>query len=208
MTVDTTCPNCGTLYTLRSDLIGKRTKCTRCGTHFVITETAHVPTSAAAVPPASPIQPTPPPPPIYGDIPTHLPHVARTEQRYEEPGIQRPQRTRTADFLGFERDKEAPRYPAIKLVARGYEILAIIALVCTVGWIIFEIALTIRAPKDALLHLFNSIIAILWGLATALMCLFVSQMTRLVLQIEYNTRETSSACRQLAEHFSAIEHEP
>src|SRR5262245_56717082 len=112
MTIDTTCPNCGTLYTLRRELIGKHTKCTRCGTHFTITETAHVPTPAAA--PVAPA--TPPPQPVYTDIPTHLPHVAAAQPRYEEPSAQRRTRSRTADFLGFEQNKSAPNYPAVKMV--------------------------------------------------------------------------------------------
>jgi hypothetical protein len=205
MTVDTTCPNCGTLYTLRSELIGKRTKCTRCGAHFTITESPHVPTP----PPVAPIaSPAPPPQPVYTDIPTHLPHVAHTRPRYEEPSAAHSTHGRAANFLGFEKNDSSPAYPAVKMVARAYEILAIVVLVCAAGWLIVEIIRAIQMPQQALLHLLNGIIAILWGLATALMCLFVSQMTRLALQIEHNTRETSTACRQLAEHFSAIEHEP
>lgn len=205
MTIDATCPHCGTLYTLRRELIGKRTKCTRCGTQFTITESPSVPSppAAAPIPP-----PSPPPQPVYTDIPTHLPHLVRTETGAGESSASRRTRSRTADFLGFEQDKSAPRYPAVKMVARAYEILAIVVLVCAAGWLVLEIINAIRVPQETLRHLLNAVIAILWGLATALMCLFVSQMTRLALQIEHNTRETSTACRQLAEHFSAIEHEP
>jgi hypothetical protein len=50
--------------------------------------------------------------------------------------------------------------------------------------------------------------AAFWMVATSLMFLFVAQAIRLGLQIEQNTRETQHVCRQLAEHFSAIQHEP
>jgi len=46
-----------------------------------------------------------------------------------------------------------------------------------------------------------------WAFITALMFLFVSQAIRLGLQIEQNTRETQQACRQLADHLTAIQTE-
>lgn len=204
MTVDTTCPNCGTLYTLRRELIGKRTKCTRCDTHFTITETAHVPTPPATAPVAPP---TPPPQPVYTDIPTHLPHVARSiPAASTEPAPTTIHRT--GELLGFEQDKSQPRFPALRIIARAYEIMAIIVLVIAAIMLVVFLVQVISAPSTILVAIVSTGFAVLGMVATSLMFLFVAQAIRLGLQIEQNTRETQQSCRQLAEHFSAIQHEP
>jgi hypothetical protein len=88
-------------------------------------------------------------------------------------------------------------------VARGYEILAIIVLIFSAVMLVIGIVRIILEPSAILAVLVSSGMMCVWGLATALMCLFFSQVTRLFLQIEQNTRETSEACRQLADHLCA-----
>jgi predicted Zn finger-like uncharacterized protein len=203
MTIDATCPNCGTLYTLRSELLGKRTKCTRCGTHFTITETPHVPTP----PPAAPTAPPAPPQPVYTDIPTHLPHITRTTPTASPEPAATTHRG-AGEFFGFEQDKSQPHFPALRIIARAYEIMAVIVLIIAAVMLVIFFVQVIAAPKAILVAIMSTGFAAFWLVATSLMFLFVAQAIRLGLQIEQNTRETQHACRQLAEHFSAIQHEP
>ncbi len=199
MTIDAPCPNCGTIYTVRRDLIGKRTKCTRCGTPFVITE----------VPLAQPPRPTAPPPqeqPAFGDIPIHQTFPPRQAPEVEPQRATQASGTRqqTANYLGFD-DKSKPRFPALKMVARGYEVLAVIVLAVAAIMLIVGIVSVIANPHAIVSVLVSSGMMVVWGLATALMCLFFAQVTRLALQVEQNTRQTSEACRQLAEHLGGIQ---
>lgn len=202
MTIDAPCPNCGTIYTVRRDLIGKRTKCTRCGTPFVIAETA--PAQAA---PASPPLSAPPSPALdqglFADIPIHPSYAPHAIPPAAEQSA--PRHSAAREFLGLEHDKSRPRYPAIRMVAKGYEILAIMVLIFAAVMLVIGIVRIIINPSTILAVVVSSGLMFVWGLATALMCLFVSQVTRLFLQIEQNTRETGEACRQLADHLGGIQ---
>jgi hypothetical protein len=200
MTIDASCPNCGTVFTLRRDLIGKRTKCTRCGTPFVITEM-----------PARPIPSAGPPPPDQGipDIPLHQLHAPQSTSSAEAFGkshLSHP-RNHAGELFGFEQDPSRPRFPALRIVARAYEVMAGIGLVIAVGTLIVFLVTVIREPSAFLSALVSSGFAFFWMLATSLMFLFVSQAIRLGLQIEQNTRETQQACRQLTDHLTAIQTE-
>src|SRR3954453_8698673 len=117
MTIDASCPNCGTLYTVRRELIGKRTKCTRCGAHFVIAE---APASAPRPAPES----APSPEEAFTGIPTHLPPTAHAVTPAPSP----PRPERTGELFGFESNSSQPRFPAMRIVARAYEIMAIVVL--------------------------------------------------------------------------------
>src|SRR2546430_2234054 len=118
MTIDAPCPNCGTVYTIRRELIGKRTKCTRCGTPFVISE----------VPPTQAPPTSPPPPPeqgLFTDIPIHpsyAPHATPPEMREPQSGRY------VGDFFGFEQHKTVSRFPVMKIIAQVYAIMGIFAL--------------------------------------------------------------------------------
>jgi hypothetical protein len=94
------------------------------------------------------------------------------------------------------------------MVAKGYEVLAIIVLIFAAVMLVVGIVRVIINPNAILAVLISSGVMCLWGLVTALMSLFLSQVIRLFLQIEQNTRETSEACRQLANHLTAIQTEP
>jgi hypothetical protein len=196
MTIDAPCPNCGTIYTVRRELIGKRTKCTRCGTPFIITEVAPAPSRPAA----------PPPPPeqvLFSDIPLHpsyAPHSVPPTS--EQPP---PNRNNTGELFGFERDQSRPRFPALRIVARAYEVMAGIVLVIAVGALVLFLFTVIREPSSFFAALVSSGFAFFWMVAMSLMFLFISQAIRLGLQIEQNTRETGEACRQLTDHLTAIQ---
>jgi predicted Zn finger-like uncharacterized protein len=199
MTIDAPCPNCGTIYTVRRELIGKRTKCTRCGTPFTIAESA---TSYAP--------PPPPPPPVetvFPDIPIQQTYTPRPTPEVQSAGAAHPSGAgkRVADFFGFETYQSHPRYPALNMVARGYEFLAIVVLIISAVALVIMVVRIIQNPSGVLFVLSSTGLVFAWGLATALGCLFCSQATRLALQIERNTWETQKACRQLADHLTAIE---
>jgi uncharacterized protein (DUF983 family) len=199
MTIDAPCPNCGTIYTVRRELIGKRTKCTRCGAHFVIAEAA-----APAPPPTR--EPAPTPQEAFTGIPTHLPPPAHTAAPTTPPPS--PRHERTGEFFGFESDSSRPRFPAMRMGARAYEIMAVVVLAIAALLLLVFFVAVIREPSAWLAAMLSSGLMFATAFAAALMFLFAAQAIRLGLQIEQNTRESAQACRQLAEHFSAIQTEP
>lgn len=201
MNIDATCPQCGTLFTVRRELLGKRTKCTRCGTHFTITETP----AAAAPRPTAPPQMSPPAPypSVFADIPTHLSQPTRPTAPPHEPPAAPAYAAR--EFLGFEANESQPRFPAMRMVARGYQFAAIVVAVIAALLFLGFVITIIREPSNFLPALFAWGLAIVWALVTIVMLLFISQAIRLGLQIEQNTRETQQACRQLADHLGGIE---
>jgi hypothetical protein len=225
MDIDVPCPNCGTLFTLRRDLIGKRTKCTRCGTPFVITEpptTQSPPRQAPVMPQQVSISDLPnyyaatpkPPQEQFAGIPTHLPvgpppisaPPAASATHEQSPPRETAERRFTESF-GFEKDQSQPRFPALRIVARAYEIMAIFVLAVALCLLIVFLIAVIREPSAILAAMLASGMASFWALVTALMLLFISQSIRLLLRIEQNTRETQIACRQLADHLCSIETE-
>lgn len=203
MTIDTICPDCGTLYTLRRELLGKRTKCTRCGGHFIITEAA----AAAAPQPTVRAQTAAQhPQEAFAGIPTHLPPptpTAPTISTASTPHVERP-----AEFFGFEAVASQPRFPAMRMVARAYEIMAIVVLAVAALLLLVFLVVVVSDPSNWFAAMISSGMTFAAAFAIALMLLFAAQAIRLGLQIEQNTRESAQACRQLAEHFSAIQHEP
>ena len=198
MTIDAPCPNCGTIYTVRRELIGKRTKCTRCGAHFVIAE---APTAA----PPPPREPAPSPQEAFTGIPTHLPPPAHTaspttpspppRQRADQRTLRlRVQRVSTAslpsDAAGRPRLRNHGRRrpcnrgtPTRGVLRRGNSRAE--RLAC--GDAVVRIDVRNRVCHTAAHVLIRG-----------------PSHSRLGLQIEQNTRESAQACRQLAEHFSAI----
>jgi predicted Zn finger-like uncharacterized protein len=204
MTIDAPCPNCGTIYTVRRELIGKRTKCTRCGTPFVITETPAVPAPATSPPPPPSSAPSlEPDAGLYADIPIHQSYAAHPIPPVAGTAVPSRSAAPTPDSL--EHGKPAPTFSVIKMVAKGYEILAIIIAIFAVVMLVLGIVRIIMSPSSVLAVLLSVGMMCVWAVVSALMCLFVSQVVRLFLQIEQNTRESSQACRQLAEHFGGIQ---
>ena len=117
-------------------------------------------------------------------------------------------RNRTGESFGFERDQSRPRFPALRIVARAYEVMAVIVIVIAVCALVLFLVAVIRQPSSFFAALVSSGFAFFWMLAMSLMFLLISQAIRLGLQIEQNTRETGEACRQLADHLTAIQTEP
>jgi hypothetical protein len=197
MTLNITCPGCGVRLPVQRELIGKRARCTRCGAPFLIPE-----------PPLSPPQPVPVETPSLSEQ-TIAPEPP--PQGEPAPGSARRAKRFLGRMFGFESNQSQPRFPAMRMVARSYEILAVVLLVIAALLLVLLLIGCIKLVADT--HDFREIIPFLissgmgfvWALATALMLLFVSQAIRLGLQIEQNTRETQAACRQLADHLCAIE---
>lgn len=220
MDIDVPCPHCGTVFTLRRDLIGKRTKCSRCGTPFTIAEppAAQRPRAGAPVSPPQisishmpthlPIEHAAPRQESFSGIPTHLP-IAPTvaPATHDQLPPRETAERRFTQSLGFEKDQSQPSFPALRMVARAYEIMAIIVLAVAACLLVVFLIAVIREPSAILAAMLASGMAFFWALVTALMLLFISQSIRLWLQIEQNTRETKIACRQLADHLCSIESE-
>jgi hypothetical protein len=111
------------------------------------------------------------------------------------------------ESLGFEGESPQPRFPALRIVARAYEILAIVVLAFAAFALVLFVVAVIRQPSAILGAILGSGLTFFWAALTALTLLFLAQSIRLGLAIELNTRETHRACRQLADHLCAVERE-
>jgi hypothetical protein len=152
---------------------------------------------------AEPTPQSPEPSPVTDTTNTSGPkHPRRTTQSKDRSAANS---LHAKDIFGFERDSKKPSFPALRIVARSYEVLAVIVIV--VAAIMFAAMATrvIFNPEDIFAVILASGLTFLWTVATAITLLFFAQGIRLGLQVEQNTRETSVACRQLAEHLCAIE---
>jgi predicted Zn finger-like uncharacterized protein len=195
MEINASCPNCGTTFTVRRELIGKRAKCPKCGSPFVISETANAQTPSAG-------SSSRPEPAGVPDMPTYPP-TAPPRAPTDTVGL----RGFPGEAFGFETDQSRPRFPALRIVARAYEVMAILVLgVAAILFVLFIIAV-IRQPSGILGAILGSGLTFFWAAVTALMLLFIAQTIRLWLQIEQNTKETQQACRELADHLCSVESE-
>jgi hypothetical protein len=208
MNIDTPCPQCGTIFTVRRELLGKRTKCTRCGAAFTIAEVVAVPSTP---PPAVGKGPAPEPPPasLFAEISTPPPEITPLPQINVEPAarsISRP--VQAQESLAFRRSAAEPSFTVLRWMARSYEILAVLALAfAVIAMIVFAITI-IRNPTNVLAELVNLGVMFFSSMLFAVSLLAFAQTIRLALAIEQNTRHTQQACRQLADHLGAIETEP
>src|SRR5262245_44566033 len=123
MNVDILCPQCSTLFTVRRELLGKRTKCTRCGTAFVIAEPA---ATSGIMPKAEPTAP-PVQPVVFPDFGTARPFEPAPGP-FAAPLASAPVMGGTqvapAEFAVSERPASPRRFPFLRTVARAYEVLA------------------------------------------------------------------------------------
>ena len=201
MTIDAPCPNCSTLFTVRRELIGKRTKCTRCGAPVTITEPPAAPAPPAVVSPVT----TPPQlqQPVFPDIPLHPPYQTHaTSAPAGQPTASRPN---TGGFLGVATESSRPRFPAIRMVAKIFQVMAFIDLALAAIFLVVTLVFIIQEPSAVFrtLNTFGAQFFVL--LVSSLIFFFVAQAIQLGLKIEQNTRETSDSCRRLADHLTAIE---
>ena len=105
-------------------------------------------------------------------------------------------------------ETDAPRFAILQIVARFYEVLAVLALVGAVVSLLLLFAAVLMNPAGEILRTVMAIgLSIVWAVMAAMMFLFMAQTIRLGLQVERNTRETRRACERLAEHLGGIEHE-
>jgi predicted Zn finger-like uncharacterized protein len=197
MNIDIECPGCGARFAVQRELIGKRARCTRCGAPFLIPEL-----------PQSPPQPAPTDTPSWSEQPITPEPLPQSQPARGAAG--RAKRF-VGRIFGFESNQSQPRFPALRMVARSYEILAVLILAIAAVLLLLLVIHCIKLIADThdlleiIPYLLGSGMGVVWAFATALMLLFISQVIRLGLQIEQNTRETQAACRQLADHLCAIE---
>jgi hypothetical protein len=98
-----------------------------------------------------------------------------------------------------------PSFWALRLLARSYEVFAVISLVAIMIPLVLMVQALVQFPTLASLVLLRYGLAIVSLLASALIMFLIAQLVRLILQVEQNTRETSVACQRLAEHLCAVE---
>jgi len=110
-------------------------------------------------------------------------------------------------MLGFENDRDKPRFPALRIVARTYEFMAIVILAIALVMLLVFLVTIIGDPSKFLVALLGAGFTAWWSFIAAVTMLFIAQFIRLALAIEQNTRETQVACRRLAEHLCAVESE-
>jgi predicted Zn finger-like uncharacterized protein len=201
MNVDVPCPNCGTIFTVRQELLGKRTKCPKCSTVFTLV----APARAIPAKPDSSELPASILPGVHRRLePEPVQHPTADVQAVSPPG---PSRYSAKEVSGFAPDASRPRFSALRIVARLYEVLAVIILVVAAIALLLMIVAISQDPEAIRFLLFSYGVVAFWATAGAMTLLFFAQTIRIVLQVEHNTRETHIACRQLADHLCAVESE-
>ncbi len=199
MNIDITCPQCGTVYTVGSEVVGKRTKCVRCGTGFTILE----PATSATSPPAAATSQSP-------NIPAAAPPAAAPQdipafpQVVTEPPPRITPRTAAAPTHFYSHEPATPQFPVLRFIALAYEILAGAVMLIAVVLFVFFLLTAISQPDAILGALLATGLSFFWAILISVSLLAGAQTIRLVLQMEKNTRETQKACRQLADHLCSI----
>jgi predicted Zn finger-like uncharacterized protein len=198
MNVQVPCPNCGTVFTVRNELIGKRSKCPKCATVFTLTAPAGNVSASNA-----------PPEPLASIIP----HAHSTSgSSAAAPAINfapasSPSRADPpiGEISSIERQPSRPRFSALRAVAKAYEIMAIIVLVVAAVLLVMLVVAVATKPSAFVAALLTSGVTIFWAAVAAVTLLFAAQMIRLWLQVEQNTYDTRVACRRLANHLCSVE---
>ena len=96
--------------------------------------------------------------------------------------------------FGFERDKSQPRFPALRVLARTYEFLAIAIFVMAIVFIAMSVISAGYFGFQGLLSaLIFAILVLLLTAAVTVTLLCGAQFIRLALQIEENTRKAALA---------------
>jgi DNA-directed RNA polymerase subunit RPC12/RpoP len=93
------------------------------------------------------------------------------------------------EILGFERDKSRPRFPALRVIARSYELLAVL-FVCLM---LLGVVLNLIFGGEESFGRFSLVEILAMILFTAIVSvslLSIAQTIRLGLQMEQNTRDT------------------
>lgn len=199
MNVDVRCPACSAYFSVPTTVLGKRTKCTKCGERFELTAappsesdltgfddivieeaaTADVKTDSVPPPPISPPQ---------------FDSGIRPAHDVEGDALVAPASTRTGTRT----------FMALRIVARFYEILAII--VAAVGILVLVLAFVAIVTDDSPISRTTSVwqwfvttgMTAFWTAMTVTGLLFVAQIIRLALQVEENTYESRKAFQRIA----------
>jgi predicted Zn finger-like uncharacterized protein len=190
MGVIVSCPQCGTQYSVERERLGRRSKCAKCGAAFVL--------SAPVEPAPSVVSEQVAEPNIedFAAIPQF--EIVPPAKRVRTPAPPQPAAVATAGAAG-------PSFWALRLLARSYEVFAVISLVAIMIPLVLMVQALVQFPTLASLVVLRYCLAIVSLLASALIMFLIAQLVRLILQVEQNTRETSIACQRLAEHLCAIE---
>lgn len=207
MQVSTSCPNCSTRFQVSNTVIGKRTRCTKCGKPFVLAEIDPSPVirqqiqqpredDAIREPEAeSAAESRPSPPPL------HKPQQwIDIENGYETPNLADATLPTTEIALGHR------KFLALRIVAGIFEILAVLML----------LAMTVSITVDALEYneivqkgfdelnelrkgrILRDIFNVVIGGSVVILCLlFLANLIRLGIQIERNTYQSQELLQQL-----------
>jgi predicted Zn finger-like uncharacterized protein len=206
MNVEIYCPHCNTAFTVRRELLGKRTKCTNCGTAFVIAEAApparHQPAPASRptiqqAPPASPV--------AFEEL--ESPREATAPPPIQIQTAARPSEPTTLQPFTPTAAPASRRFAVLQFVARVYEVLAVLALLGAAIFLAMFIIAVVANPQAILGAIVASGFTVFWAVVAAVMLFSFAQWIRLALQIEQNTREASEACQRLANHLCGVERE-
>ncbi len=198
MQVPTACPHCSARFQVSQAVIGKRTRCTKCGERFVLAETAAAPAPVRK-------EPEKPKPSGIDSLEAELDEALKTRSDSAHtppippsppPFIADEDKQATIFTSDEHRTQSAPAvvsrsYLALRIIARALELLAIILAILFVIFIAVrlneysEIATRTSQDTNRLLYdLFEAGVAI--GLVILFLC-FVANIIRLGIQIERNT---------------------
>jgi len=198
MQVATACPHCSARFQVAQTVIGKRTRCTKCGEPFVLSER---PTAPDATRTPSKIRPVAKADSVDFDFDkpaldrnhtAHAPPIPPTppDFRNENLGID-------ANAIDVEDRWQRPpasvsrEYRALRIIARILEILAIVLVVLLVIAIAIVSFGYSQQPNQTALDLSHFMLGILEMCVSVgivnLFLFFFANMIRLIIQIERNT---------------------
>jgi predicted Zn finger-like uncharacterized protein len=197
MNTTVSCPGCGAQYSVQRELLGRRSKCSKCGSAFTLSESPPTAVPENAMPPSvAPAAAVEAPPDFAGLSQIEVaPPATRT----------RPARPSPPPAAVASPTTTVSSFRVLRLMAKSYEVFAVISLIAIMIPIVLLVQAVVQYPTLASLYVIPYCSAIVSLLAAAVVFFFLAQLIRLVLQVEQNTRETSAACRQLVEHLCGIE---
>lgn len=212
MQVSTSCPNCSTRFQVSSTVIGKRTRCTKCGKPFVLTEIDPSPVVRQQIQQ-----------PREDDAIREAVAESTAESHPSPPPLNKPQQ-----WIDIENASKTPnltdatlptqeiasghrKFLALRIVAGTFEILAVLML----------LAMTVSITVDALEYneiaqkgfdelnelrkgrILRDIFNVVIGGSVVILCLlFLANLIRLGIQIERNTFQSQELLQQL--HASSL----
>ena len=201
MNVDVRCPACRSCFTVPTTVLGKRTKCTKCGERFELTAVTTSEDDLAGLDEigndfwnSSVGESAVPPPPIA--------------QSSFDAGHESVSKSDVDSSVAASARSGKRQFSALRFVASFYELMSFI--IAIVGVLAVVASVVLYASESTSIFqpsfsewLIGTLIAIFCMSMIVTGLLFIAQLIRLALQVEENTFEAREACRRIAKSLES-----